>query len=168
MSKLLRRSKQRLISASNDWKYVSTDDSFVDGACFQLQQSMEFALKYLAEIMGIPYERTHDIRKLVECIKDSTDISIPVLDKVLQNADTYTSWEIKSRYTDDFIAVRKDVEYAFKVASELVSYIDNFSKTAVPPKDAIEWCRKNAPEPLKVLDDNSLWEEMRDIYYKWH
>ena len=33
--------------------------------------------------------------------------------------------------------------------------------------EGIAWCRANAPEALKTLSDDELWNEMKDIYFKY-
>ena len=50
MSKLLARAKVRLKNAQNDYYYLSVDDAYVDDCCYNLQQCIEYCLKYIVEL----------------------------------------------------------------------------------------------------------------------
>lgn len=166
MSKLLLRSKQRLASAKRDLNFINDDPSNIDGACFQIQQSMDFAMKYLLEINGIDYGRTHNICNLLSLIIDNGlyDSSLTPFNL---NAEKYTNWETLSRYDDNFTASVKDVTDAVNYTSSLIKFVESTVSQSTIPEDAITWCRNNAPEALKNLNDFELWESMQDIYYKY-
>jgi HEPN domain-containing protein len=52
MSKLLARAKAKRTNAENNYNYMSIDDAYIDECCFNLQQAIEFSLKYLVEMYG--------------------------------------------------------------------------------------------------------------------
>ena len=62
MSKLLARAKAKKSSAENSYNNMSLDDAYIDECCFNLQQAIEFTLKYLVEMSGERYIENHDIR----------------------------------------------------------------------------------------------------------
>ena len=62
MSKLLKRAKVKLHNALHNYHLIAEDDAYLDDCCYNLQQAMELALKFLVEIHGEPYIRNHDLR----------------------------------------------------------------------------------------------------------
>ena len=41
---------------------MALDDAYIDECCFNLQQVVEFTLKYIVEMSGEEYIENHDIR----------------------------------------------------------------------------------------------------------
>lgn len=128
MSKLLARAKAKLFSAENSYNYISLDDAYVDECCFNLQQSIEFALKYLVEMNGEHFVENHDIRAQINKLK-KLDVYIPCEEKLRYLASTINSWEVETRYNDNFVALLEDIEDVRKIASELIDYCDSLVKS---------------------------------------
>ncbi len=47
---------------------IANDDAYLDVACFEAQQAIEFLMKAILMEYGIPYNRTHDIRYLLNLL----------------------------------------------------------------------------------------------------
>jgi len=97
MSKMYNRANVAMDLANMALNKVADDDAYLDLACFNTQQGMEFLIKAILEENGRVYDKTHNIRYLLELLKD---IGF-VFDKMeeLENiSDTITQWEEKSRY----------------------------------------------------------------------
>lgn len=97
MSKMYNRANVAMDLANVALNKVADDDAYLDLACFNTQQAVEFLIKAILEENGKAYDKTHNIRYLLELLKD---ISF-VFDKMeeLENiSDTVTQWEEKSRY----------------------------------------------------------------------
>lgn len=62
MSKLLRRAKTKYNNAQNSFSRIAEDDAYADDCYYNLQQCIEFTLKYLIEVNGKRYVENHDIR----------------------------------------------------------------------------------------------------------
>ena len=119
MSKLLSRAVVALENAEHNYKMVGQDDCFMDACCYNLQQSIEFSLKFLVEMTGQQYAENHDIRaniNLLNCV----DYHILYEKEIRAMAATLYSWETETRYRDRFVAVIADVEDAFLYARALV------------------------------------------------
>ena len=133
MSKLINHGKVRLGSARELYKRSVQEpdmsDYYIDMCCFDYQQSMEFFLKGIVELLGEKYVVNHDLRanvnKIYSVKTDNPEIKrvIDELDDTLtiirQYATTFNEWETKSRYEETFAAVSKDIELADKVCSQL-------------------------------------------------
>jgi len=97
MSTIYNRSLVMLNQAQNALGLVSEDDAYLDIACFETQQAIEFLLKTILLEYGIEYNRTHDIRYLLELLNE-TGFSFEKSDDLDALADTITDWEESSRY----------------------------------------------------------------------
>ena len=95
----VKRSKVSLKKAQDALKEYEKcgGDEWLDSACFDTQQAIEFLLKGILLSFGIEYERKHDIYYLVELVR-KTDLIVTRLDELELLAATLTSWEEGSRY----------------------------------------------------------------------
>ena len=123
MSKLLARAKAKKFNVDNSYHYLSVDDAYIDECCFNLQQAIEFTLKYLVEMNGERYIENHDIRAQINKLK-SLDIYIPCEDKLRLMASTLNSWAVETRYNDNFVALLDDINDARIIMEELIDYCD--------------------------------------------
>lgn len=119
MSKLLSRAKVALENAEHNYKLVHEDDCFLDACCYNLQQSIEFSLKFLVEMTGQKYAENHDIRANIN-ILNRVNYHISYETEIRNMASTLYSWETESRYKDSFVAVIADVEDAFVYAKAVL------------------------------------------------
>jgi HEPN domain-containing protein len=124
MSKLLARAKAKKFSADNSYNFMSIDDAYIDECCFNLQQAIEFTLKYLVEMSGENYIENHDIRAQMNKLKN-LDQFIPCEDKLRQMASTINTWAVETRYNDNFVALLDDINDARIIADELIEYCDS-------------------------------------------
>ena len=127
MSKLLARAKVKRTNAENDYYNISVDDAFLDDCCYNLQQTIEYCLKYIIELHGENYVENHDIRAQLNKIKNM-DIVLPFEDDIRHMASTLNSWEAESRYNDNFTAVIEDIIDAKKLSDKLITYCDSLVK----------------------------------------
>ena len=97
MSTLYDRSKVSIWKASLSLQHVADDDAFLDSACFDTQQAIEFILKFILSEHGVSYKKTHDIRYLAELL-DTTTFKFDKSAELNNMADTITNWETGSRY----------------------------------------------------------------------
>lgn len=92
MSTLYDRSKVSIWKASLSLQHVADDDAFLDSACFDTQQAIEFILKFILSEHGVSYKKTHDIRYLAELL-DTTTFKFDKSAELNNMADTITNWE---------------------------------------------------------------------------
>ena len=123
MSKLLARAKAKKSSAENSYNNMSLDDAYIDECCFNLQQAIEFTLKYLVEMAGEHYIENHDIRAQMNMLK-RIDKYFPCEEQLRSLASTINSWEVDTRYNDNFVALLEDIDDAMKIADELIEYCE--------------------------------------------
>lgn len=97
MSTMYSRSVAMLRQAKNALLCVSEDEAFLDVACFETQQAIEFLIKAILLENGVPYNKSHDIRYLLTLLED-TSFSFEKQDSLELLSDTITDWEEGSRY----------------------------------------------------------------------
>ncbi len=124
MSKLLARAKIKRINAEHDYKNLEIDDAYIDDCCYNLEQTIEFCLKYIVEMNGYHYITTHDIRAQMNRLK-TLKIDFPCEKELRYIASSLNSWEAESRYNDSFVALIEDIEDARKIADKLIKYCDS-------------------------------------------
>ena len=124
MSKLLARAHVKRINAENDYFHISEDDAFLDDCCYNLQQTVEFGLKYIVEMNGENYVENHDVRAQLNKLK-SLGVVLPFGEDVRRMASVLNSWETETRYNDSFTSVIEDVEDARILADRILKYCDS-------------------------------------------
>ena len=120
MSKLLSRAEVSLENAEHNYGRINVDDCYLDACCYNLQQAIEFSLKFLVEMTGQQYAENHDIRANLN-ILNRADYHVSNEQDLRNMASTLYSWETESRYRDSFIAVLEDVDAAFVYARALLA-----------------------------------------------
>ena len=86
-----------LEQSQNAIERVASDDAYLDAACFEAQQAIEFLIKAILLEHGVAYSKSHDIRYLMSLL-DETGFSFEKHDSLDLLADTITDWEESSRY----------------------------------------------------------------------
>ncbi len=119
MSKLLSRAEVALDNAEHNFGRIQIDDCYLDACCYNLQQSIEFSLKFIVEMTGESYAENHDIRANIN-ILNRVEYHVSYEKELRNMASTLYSWETESRYRDSFVAVIEDVKDAFVYAKALL------------------------------------------------
>jgi HEPN domain-containing protein len=91
------RSVAMLQQSKNALEKATEDDAFLDVACFETQQAIEFLIKAILLENGISYSKSHDIRYLLTLL-EQVNFSFEKMDSLDLLADTITDWEENSRY----------------------------------------------------------------------
>lgn len=81
--------------------HAQNDERFLGNVSYNLQQSVEYALKSFLETHGVTVPRTHSISKLVKMCKDN-GVPVIITEWLSNNAPLLSSWESESRYDMDF------------------------------------------------------------------
>ncbi len=99
MCLMLNRSKVSLKKAKDALETfeICNGEEWLDSACFDTQQAVEFLLKGILLGYGVPFEPTHDINYLVSLL-DETGFTFSKHDDLVMLSATLTSWEEGSRY----------------------------------------------------------------------
>lgn len=119
----LKRAKSNLSLGKNiekDEYEIFGGDIFFEEACFELQQSVEKALKALMIYYKVPFPRTHDIDKLLILLRQN---SINVPEEIL-DAATLTPYAVATRYPDLHTQVsQEDYQEALEIAERVYDWV---------------------------------------------
>jgi HEPN domain-containing protein len=115
---MLKQSKNALLC-------VPEDDAYLDVACFETQQAVEFLIKAILLENGIPYSNSHDIRYLLSLL-ESISFEFDKKEALDLLSDTITDWEEGSRYGK---GVRTTVQTVQRVHNIYKSLNDAFLNT---------------------------------------
>ncbi|MBR0090874.1 MAG: HEPN domain-containing protein [Lachnospiraceae bacterium] len=94
----------------------SNEEMITDQAAYHAQQAIEKALKYQTEMMGLDYTRTHNLTGLIATLEKQ---GFTVADDLKGKAFEISDWEASSRYKDDFMVVKSEIEKAISMYEEL-------------------------------------------------
>ena len=124
MSTMYNRSLVMFEQSKNALGKIADDDAYLDVACFEAQQAIEFLMKAILMEYGIPYNRTHDIRYLLNLLIE-TGFEFDKQDSLDLLADTITNWEQGSRYGK---GIRVSVQTVQRVHNIYLSLNEAFLK----------------------------------------
>ena len=125
MSTMYSRSAAMLEQSKNALKMVQEDDAYLDVACFETQQALEFLMKAILLENGVAYDKSHDIRYLLSLLKE-VDFTFDKQDALEILSDTVTDWEEGSRYGK---GVRTTVQTVQRVHNIYKSLNETFLET---------------------------------------
>lgn len=97
MSTMYSRSVAMLEQSKDALKKITEDDAYLDIACFEAQQALEFLMKAILLENGIAYSKSHDIRYLLSLLEEIR-FSFASQEALELLSDTITDWEEGSRY----------------------------------------------------------------------
>lgn len=97
MSTMYSRSAAMFRQAKNALLSVPEDEAFLDVACFETQQAVEFLLKAILLENGITYDKSHDIGYLI-ALAEEIPFTFEKQEALELLAGTITDWEESSRY----------------------------------------------------------------------
>ena len=127
MSTLLSRSNAWMESAKNAMSRIRENDAFMDCACFNIQQAIEFLLKYELDTIKVKYGETHNIMELVRLFKNSK-YDLSTIENLFMMADTITEWEFNIRNGKDIIVTRRRIVMACTIYYDLLDLFQGRTK----------------------------------------
>lgn len=99
---------------------LTLDEAYLNYVGYHLQQAVELSIKYMLEMNGIEYSKTHDIEQLIQLAKIN-DVKLYVTDYIDDKAEMFSSWEAKTRYIMNYKLEKRKVSTAI---IETEKYID--------------------------------------------
>lgn len=98
---------------------MDSDELYLNSIGYNLQQSVEFAIKYILECNGSEYPNTHILSHLYKIAK-SNNIDLLLTDYIKDHLEMLTSWELSTRYILDFTLEKERV---FEAIPEVHKYL---------------------------------------------
>jgi HEPN domain-containing protein len=114
---LLDRAKFDLVLCNKTLIDFGSDDLAKDAAAYHLSQAVEKALKFRINSYGQEFPLVHKFGKLIEVLEELGEC-IP--EWLIKNTDVLDDYVTKTRYSDNFIAVKRKIEELAALADELI------------------------------------------------
>lgn len=98
-------------------RFMGEDEAQLNAAAYHLQQAIELALKYLLEMDGVEYPKTHDIEQLIRlAAANGVDLRLP--EYIEDHAEMFSQWEAKTRYIVGYLVEEKKITKAIRAIDE--------------------------------------------------
>jgi len=106
-----------LLSAEHE---ISVPDTVTETVCFHCQQAAEKYLKAYLVLLGIQFEKTHEIGELITlCEEKDREIS-----RLKEEADKLTDYAVDIRYPDEFaVPTLEEAEEAVEIAKNVKRFV---------------------------------------------
>ncbi len=99
---------------------ITSDEVFLEDLCFNVQQSVEKALKALCIYLDITFPKTQNIMFLIATIKKN---GITVPEEIIE-ASSLNEYAVESRYPGDYFPVdESDYEEAIEIAEKVLFWV---------------------------------------------
>lgn len=121
---LLDKAVQNITLAKMIYKEFVNDEVYLNYIGYHIQQAVELSIKYLLELNGIEYPKTHDISQLIYLAKKET-IDLGISKYIEEHSEMFTLWESKTRYVLNYKLEKNKVEASI---IEVEKYLDHLQK----------------------------------------
>ncbi len=124
MCLMLNRSKVSLKKAKDALEIyeICNGEEWLDSACFDSQQAIEFLLKGILLEYGVYFERSHDIGYLASLLNESGFV-FSRMDELILLAGTITAWEEGGRYGQ---GIRTSVDTVHRIHNIYKELLETF------------------------------------------
>lgn len=108
---------------------VKNDSIYIDDACFEAQQALEFLLKGVLSYHKVPYpshgNEGHDIGILLDVLKDNLPKykEFSKMERLVELSSTITYWEQHGRYGEGLKVKIETVQELKNIIIELDSFV---------------------------------------------
>ena len=103
---------------------LNVDELFLNQIAYNIQQAYEMAIKYILELNGIEYPKTHDIDQLIR-IANKSDIDLYISEYLDEHSEMISQWESKSRYVMGYLVESKKIDRAL---TDLRIYLEKIER----------------------------------------
>lgn len=106
-------------------RFMGEDEAQLNAAAYHLQQSVELALKYLLEMYGVEYPKTHDVDQLIRlAVENGVELHLP--EYIEEHAEMFSQWESKTRYIIGYLVEEKKIVKAIQAIDEWFSALSEY------------------------------------------
>ena len=123
--KIFKRIRSDIKDANNILKSDDSDEYDIDLASYHVQQAIEKCLKYiLHNIYGVDNTtrqfKIHNIGTILDKIEEFEQGFKTTHQDIADLASDITNWEASTRYEDDPVSIKEDVEKVLSLAEKLL------------------------------------------------
>ena len=103
---------------------LSVDELFLNQIAYDIQQAYEMAIKYLLELNGVEYPKTHDIDQLIR-IASLSKVDLHISEYLDEHSEMISQWGAKPRYVMGYLVELRKID---KALIDLKEYLEKIKK----------------------------------------
>lgn len=122
---LFDKAKQNLKVAESIYSTIAiNDEAYLNYVGYHIQQALELSIKYMLEMNGVNYPKTHDIDQLIR-LANINNVNLYLNEYIDDHSEMFSLWEARTRYILNYRLERRKIERSL---SETKLYLDVIDK----------------------------------------
>ncbi len=123
---LFDKAKQNLKVAESIYSTIAiNDEAYLNYVGYHIQQALELSIKYVLEMNGVNYPKTHDIDQLIR-LANINNVDLYLNEYIDDHSEMFSLWEARTRYILNYRLEKRKIERSLM---ETKSYLDVIDKT---------------------------------------
>ena len=100
------------------------DEAYLNYVGYHIQQALELSIKYMLEMNGVNYPKTHDIDQLIR-LANINNVELYLNEYIDDHSEMFSLWEARTRYILNYRLEKRKIERSL---TETKSYLDVIEK----------------------------------------
>lgn len=122
---LFDKAKQNLKVAESIYSTIAiNDEAYLNYVGYHIQQALELSIKYMLEMNGVNYPKTHDIDQLIR-LANINNVDLYLNEYIDDHSEMFSLWEARTRYILNYRLEKRKIERSLM---ETKSYLDVIDK----------------------------------------
>lgn len=122
---LFDKAKQNLKVAESIYSTIAiNDETYLNYVGYHIQQALELSIKYMLEMNGVNYPKTHDIDQLIR-LANINNVELYLNEYIDDHSEMFSLWEARTRYILNYRLEKRKIERSL---TETKSYLDVIEK----------------------------------------
>ena len=118
---LFDKAKQNLKVAGSIYSTIAiNDEAYLNYVGYHIQQALELSIKYMLEMNGVNYPKTHDIDQLIR-LANINNVDLYLNEYIDDHSEMFSLWEARTRYILNYRLEKRKIERSL---TETKSYLD--------------------------------------------
>ena len=118
---LFDKAKQNLKVAESIYSTIAiNDEAYLNYVGYHIQQALELSIKYMLEMNGVNYPKTHDIDQLIR-LANINNVELYLNEYIDDHSEMFSLWEARTRYILNYRLEKRKIERSL---TETKSYLD--------------------------------------------
>ena len=118
---LFDKAKQNLKVAESIYSTIAiNDEAYLNYVGYHIQQALELSIKYMLEMNGVNYPKTHDIDQLIR-LANINNVELYLNEYIDDHSEMFSLWEARTRYILNYRLEKRKIERSL---TETKSYFE--------------------------------------------
>ena len=122
---LFDKAKQNLKVAESIYSTIAiNDEAYLNYVGYHIQQALELSIKYMLEMNGVNYPKTHDIDQLIR-LANINNVELYLNEYIDDHSEMFSLWEARTHSARLYRLEKRKIERSL---TETKSYLDVIEK----------------------------------------